>query len=90
MAVLVVHAVLLPLLSYGMIVVVRNVQEEVFIDHVRIYSSVFADMLQSDGHLADDRENRRGAGQCNPWRPQRACCIPGRRPETAEFNNERG
>jgi signal transduction histidine kinase len=55
MAVLVVHAVLLPLLSYGMIFVVRNVQEEVFIDHVRIYSSVFADMLQSDGHLKDDK-----------------------------------
>jgi signal transduction histidine kinase len=52
MAVLVTHAVLLPLLSYGMIVVVRNVQEEVFIDHVRIYSRVFADMLQSDGKLA--------------------------------------
>ena len=54
MAVLVTHAVLLPLLSYGMIVVVRNVQEEVFIDHVRIYSRVFADMLQSDGKLADE------------------------------------
>ena len=56
LAVLVIHAVLLPLLAIGMIAVVRNVQEEVFIDHVRIYSRVFADMLQSDGHLADDEK----------------------------------
>jgi signal transduction histidine kinase len=55
LAVLVIHAVLLPLLSYGMITIVRNVQEEVFIDHVRIYSRVFADMLQSDGHLANEK-----------------------------------
>lgn len=54
MAMLAIHAVLLPLLSFGMITIVRNVQEEVFIDHVRIYSRVFADMLQNDGQLADE------------------------------------
>ena len=54
LAVMLIHAVLLPLLSYGMLTVVRNVQEEIFIDHVRIYSRVFADLLQSNGELADD------------------------------------
>jgi len=52
--VLAIHAVLLPLLSFGMLTVVRNVQQEIFTDHVRIYSRVFADMLQSNGQLADD------------------------------------
>lgn len=48
LAVLLIHAVLLPLLAYAMLVVVRNTQEEVFIDHVRIYSRVFADLLQAE------------------------------------------
>ena len=56
LAVLLIHAVLLPLLSYGMLTIVRNVQEDVFIDHVRIYSRVFADQLQSNGGLASDTE----------------------------------
>lgn len=51
---LLIHAVLLPLLSYGMLAVVRNVQEDVFLDHVRIYSRVFADLLQSDGEIANN------------------------------------
>jgi len=55
-AVLVIHAVLLPVLSYALINVVRNVQEEVFIDHVRIYSRVFADLLQANGSLASEAE----------------------------------
>ncbi len=45
LATLLIHAVMLPLLSYGMLTLVRNAQEEVFIDHVRIYSRVFADLL---------------------------------------------
>jgi len=56
LAVLLIHAVLLPLLSYGMLTLVRSVQEELFIDHVRIYSRVFADQLQSDGALANDEK----------------------------------
>jgi signal transduction histidine kinase len=54
LAVMLIHAVLLPLLSYGMLMLVRNVQEEIFIDHVRIYSRVFADLLQSNSDLADE------------------------------------
>ena len=54
LAVLLVHAVLLPLLSYGMLTLIRDVQEELFLDHVRIYSRVFADQLQSGGQLAND------------------------------------
>lgn len=54
LSVLLIHAVLLPLLSYGMLALVRNVQEELFIDHVRIYARVFADQLQSDGALASE------------------------------------
>jgi len=56
LAVLLVHAVLLPLLSYGMLTVVRNVEEELFIDHVRIYSRVFADLLQSGGQLTNEEK----------------------------------
>jgi signal transduction histidine kinase len=56
LAVLLIHAVLLPLLSYGMLTLVRNVQEELFIDHVRIYSRVFADQLQSNVDLANEQK----------------------------------
>jgi signal transduction histidine kinase len=56
LAVLLVHAVLLPLLSYGMLTLVRNVQEELFIDHVRIYARVFADQLQSNGEIANEEK----------------------------------
>ena len=56
LAVLLIHAVVLPLLSYAMIVVVRNAQEEVFIDHVRIYSRVFADLLQAESGTVTDAE----------------------------------
>jgi len=55
LAVLLIHAVLLPLLSYGMLTVVRNVQEELFIDHVRIYARVFADQLQFNGEIANEK-----------------------------------
>ncbi len=55
-AVLVMHAVLLPVLSYALIAVVRNVQEEMFVDHVRIYSRVFADLLQANDRLASEAE----------------------------------
>jgi len=55
-AVLVIHAVMLPVLSYALINLVRNVQEEVFIDHVRIYSRVFADLLQANDRLASEAE----------------------------------
>ena len=55
-AVLLIHAVLLPVLSYALITVVRDVQEEMFVDHVRIYSRVFADLLQTSGSLASDAE----------------------------------
>ena len=45
LAVLATHAVLLPLLSFGMLMVIRDVQEGVFIDYVRTYSRVFAELL---------------------------------------------
>ena len=54
LAVLATHAVLLPLLSFGMLMVIRDVQEGVFIDYVRTYSRVFAELLQTDGQLADE------------------------------------
>lgn len=56
LAVLLVHAALLPFLVYGLLTVVRNVQEDVFIDHVRIYARSFADMLLIDGHLQPPAE----------------------------------
>jgi len=54
--VLLIHAVMLPLLSYGMLAVVRNVQEDVFVDSVRIYARVFADILQTNGELPPENE----------------------------------
>ncbi len=56
LAVLLINAVLLPMLSYGMLTVVRNVQEDFFTDHVRIYSRVFADLLQTNGALSTEAE----------------------------------
>jgi len=56
LAILLVHAVLMPFLVYGLLTVVRNVQEDVFIDHVRIYARSFADMLLVDGHLQPQAE----------------------------------
>jgi len=47
-AVLLIHAALLPALFYGLLAVVRNGQEAVFVDHVRIYTRVFADILESN------------------------------------------
>lgn len=55
-AVLLIHAILLPLLSYAMLTVVRNAQEDVFIDHVRIYVRVFADILQASDELPPEHE----------------------------------
>jgi len=54
--VLLIHAVMLPVLSYGMLNLVRNSQEEVFIDHVRIYSRVFADLLLTHDRGASEAE----------------------------------
>jgi len=56
LAVLLINAVLLPILSYGMLTVVREVQEDFFSDHVRIYSRVFADMLQANDTLVTETE----------------------------------
>lgn len=55
-AVLLIHAVMLPVLSYGMLALVRNVQEDVFVDHVRIYSRVFADLLQAQESFATEED----------------------------------
>ncbi len=60
LAVLLINAVLLPIMAYGMLTVVRNVQEEFFTDHVRIYSRVFADLLQANDTLATEAENLAG------------------------------
>jgi signal transduction histidine kinase len=56
LAVLLVNAALLPLLVYGLLTVVRSVQEDVFIDHVRIYARSFADMLLMKGQLQPEAE----------------------------------
>ncbi len=55
-AVLVIHAVLLPMLSYGLLTVVRDFQEDGFVDHVRIYSRVFADALLADDGLISESD----------------------------------
>jgi signal transduction histidine kinase len=56
LAALIINAVLLPVLAYGVLKLVRNTQQDVFIDHVRIYSRVFADLLQAEDSEATEAE----------------------------------
>lgn len=56
LAVLLIHAVLLPVLIYGTLTVVKNGQEEVFVDHVRTYSRVFADLIESGSTIATEAD----------------------------------
>ncbi|RLA29370.1 MAG: hypothetical protein DRQ63_01035, partial [Gammaproteobacteria bacterium] len=53
---LLVHAVLLPALFYGMLVVVENSQKDAFIDTTRIYARIFADFLESSDTLSSEAE----------------------------------
>jgi len=53
---LLVHAVLLPALFYGMLVVVENSQKDAFIDTTRIYARIFADFLESSDTLNSEAE----------------------------------
>jgi signal transduction histidine kinase len=46
LAVLLIHAALLPLLFYGLLTVARNNLEEVFTDHIRSYTRMFADLFE--------------------------------------------
>lgn len=50
---LVIHAVLMPALFYGVMAVVENSQKDSFIDGTRIYARVFADILESDTPNSD-------------------------------------
>lgn len=56
---LLVHAVLLPALFYGMLVVVENSQKDAFIDTARIYARIFADFLESSDTLNSEDETIR-------------------------------
>lgn len=53
-AVLLMHAVLLPLLSFGLIGLIRAGYEEVFLDHVRAYARAFADVVEADPTLSSE------------------------------------
>jgi signal transduction histidine kinase len=59
LALLLINAVLLPALFYGVLVVVENNQKESFIDDARIYTRVFADLLESDTRISDEETERR-------------------------------
>ena len=50
---MVIHAVLMPALFYGVMVVVENSQKDSFVDGTRIYARVFADILESDTPNSD-------------------------------------
>ena len=54
--VLIVHAVLLPILFYGLMYVIRQDHEDVFVDHIRAYARAFADILEEDVGTASDAE----------------------------------
>jgi signal transduction histidine kinase len=53
---LLIHAVLLPALFYGMLAVVENSQKDAFIDDTRIYARIFADFLESSDTLRSEDE----------------------------------
>lgn len=46
LAVLLIHAVLLPLLFYALYFAAKDSHEQAFIDHTRIYARIFADLFQ--------------------------------------------
>ena len=50
---LLIHAVLLPALFYGVLTVVENSQKDAFIDDTRIYARIFADVLEGDTPESD-------------------------------------
>jgi signal transduction histidine kinase len=51
---LAIHAVLLPLLFYGLYYIVRQTHEERFIDDARKYSRFIADVIESEDMLGDN------------------------------------
>jgi len=55
-AALVIHAVLLPLLFFGLLQVITADHEGVFVDHVRAYARAFADIMNEDAFTAEDAE----------------------------------
>jgi len=56
---LAVHAVLLPLLFYGLMTIVRQSNEERFIDDVRQYSRFLADLIELEGNVDDESQTTR-------------------------------
>jgi signal transduction histidine kinase len=54
LAVLVIHAVLLPLLFYGLTRVLEEGNRNAFLDHTRIYVRTFADLLEATGEIRQD------------------------------------
>jgi len=56
LAVLLIHAVLLPLLFYGLVYVIRTDHQDVFVDHIRAFSRAFADIMEEDVGNASDAE----------------------------------
>jgi len=56
LAVVIIHAVLLPLLSYGLFTIIRDSQQEAFVDHARIYTRVFADIFETSVATDSDEE----------------------------------
>jgi signal transduction histidine kinase len=51
---LAIHAVLLPLLFYGLLYIVEQSQEELFVNDVRKYSRLIADLIESED-VVDDK-----------------------------------
>lgn len=56
---LLIHAVLLPALFYGVLVVVENSQTDAFVDDTRIHARIFADFLESGDTLNSEAETIR-------------------------------
>jgi len=55
-AALVIHAVLLPMLFFGLLQLIRTDHETVFVDHVRAYARAFADIMNEDAFTAENSE----------------------------------
>jgi signal transduction histidine kinase len=54
LALLVIHAVLLPAVYFGALTIVKNGQEEAFVDHTRILARIIADNFEADEMLGPE------------------------------------
>jgi signal transduction histidine kinase len=56
LALLTIHAILLPALFYGVLTIVKNGQQDAFVDHARNSAIIIADILEANHPLGSEQE----------------------------------